>query len=368
MNEKKKILYISNIPTPYRVHFFNGVGNYYDLTVLFERSSAKDRDANWLKSNATSFHSKFMKGIKVRNDKVISFSFFKYIFNKFDLIIIGGYSTPTGILTIFFLKLFNKKFIINADGGFIKQDKSIKEKIKRRLISSAEYWLSTGDMTTKYLVHYGANPLKIYKYSFSSIDNNDFINLSTRIDDKNNNREFLNLDDRKKILFVGQIIHRKGVDLILSIAYNLPDYDFIIVGGSPRKEDTDFINLNKITNVNFINFMDKKMLTRYYRACDLFLLPTREDIWGLVINEAMANGIPVLTTNRCIAGIELLQSEFVISPHRTDSMISMIKNILNDITYQNEIIKSNLSVVQKYTLDQMIEDHKIIFDNILKEL
>ena len=41
-------------------------------------------------------------------------------------------------------------------------------------------------------------------------------------------------------------------------------------------------------------------------ASDLFVLPTREDIWGLVINEAMSFGLPIITTRKCIAGTELI--------------------------------------------------------------
>ena len=43
-------------------------------------------------------------------------------------------------------------------------------------------------------------------------------------------------------------------------------------------------------------------------AADAFVLPTREDIWGLVINEAMAYGLPVVTTDRCNAGLELIKN------------------------------------------------------------
>lgn len=42
-----KLLYITNIPSPYRVDFFNELSKYCDLTVLFERKKADDRDDNW---------------------------------------------------------------------------------------------------------------------------------------------------------------------------------------------------------------------------------------------------------------------------------------------------------------------------------
>ena len=59
--------------------------------------------------------------------------------------------------------------------------------------------------------------------------------------------------------------------------------------------------------MHFIAFQEKEMLEKYYIAADVFILLTRGDVWGLSINEAMANALPVITTDRCIAGIELVE-------------------------------------------------------------
>ena len=45
----------------------------------------------------------------------------------------------------------------------------------------------------------------------------------------------------------------------------------------------------------------------YYQAADMLVFPTREDIWGLVINEAMANGLPTVSTDKCVAALEMIK-------------------------------------------------------------
>ena len=70
----------------------------------------------------------------------------------------------------------------------------------------------------------------------------------------------------------------------------------------------------------------------------MFVLPTREDIWGLVVNEAMAAGTPVITTTNCGAGMEILKNGDggrIVPPEDTDSLASAMQEMLNDaeLTY-----------------------------------
>ena len=74
-------------------------------------------------------------------------------------------------------------------------------------------------------------------------------------------------------------------------------------------------------------------MTDYYRVADLFVLPTREDIWGLVVSEATAVGTPVNTTTNCGAGMEILKNGDggrIVPPEDSDSLaIAMQEMLLN---------------------------------------
>ena len=57
-------------------------------------------------------------------------------------------------------------------------------------------------------------------------------------------------------------------------------------------------------------------------------MPTREDIWGLVINEAMAYGLPIITTDNCLAGLELIKNEengYIIPVNNTELLAQYAK-------------------------------------------
>ena len=66
-----KVLFIANIPSPYRVAFLNKLGELCDLTVLFERKKAKGRSSDWFEEKGTKYNQIFLKTIKYGEDKKI---------------------------------------------------------------------------------------------------------------------------------------------------------------------------------------------------------------------------------------------------------------------------------------------------------
>ena len=100
----------------------------------------------------------------------------------------------------------------------------------------------------------------------------------------------------------------------------------------------------------------KKELSEYYKAADIFVLPTREDIWGLVINEAMAYGLPVVTTNKCVSGVELVKdykNGFIINVDDVKQLAYAINLILSDDILREKMSKESLKTIDKYTIENM---------------
>ena len=85
---------------------------------------------------------------------------------------------------------------------------------------------------------------------------------------------------------------------------NADKYNFICVGGNENELKTKYI----VPSVNFINFLEKEEILKLMVSCDLFVLPTYTDVWGLVIIEALTCLIPVVTTYQCNAGCEFIKN------------------------------------------------------------
>ena len=93
------------------------------------------------------------------------------------------------------------------------------------------------------------------------------------------------------------------------------------------------------------------------------VLPTREDIWGLVINEAMAQGLPVVTTNRCLAGLTLVkngENGYIVPVAGVEALKQAIeKGFEGDNA--SEFGRKSLEKIRNYTIERMAAEHRDIF-------
>ena len=116
--------------------------------------------------------------------------------------------------------------------------------------------------------------------------------------------------------------------------------------------------------------MSKSELKEYYLASDIFVLPTRSDVWGLVINEAMACGLPVITTDRCVAGMDLIkdgENGYVVHVDDVNAFAKKCNLILNDNELKTVMSSNNLEKIRYYTVENMAKIHFDVFNDILKK-
>lgn len=354
----KRVLYITNLPAPYKVEFLNGLGEKVDLTVIFERKTANSRNVKWKYSNTKrNFQEIYLHSKKIGEESSISFEILKYIrSSKYDYILMNGYSSMTSIVAILYMKLKKINYGIVCDGllpGNISKSKMFLKKI---LIGSASFWMSSGSTTSEILQSYGAKSQKIFEYPFSSIKKSEIVFENY---DKKIYKKKIDCHEKRMILYVGQLIYRKGIDVMLEAFKNLDNETRLYIVGGTRSQ-INILRHQCNRQITYIEFKTKEELVDYYKAADTLILPTREDIWGLVVNEAFSFGIPVITTERCGAGLEMIKegyNGFIIPINDPDSLYDKTERILCMLKNQEQsrYIRGNcLKTAEKYTIDNMI--------------
>lgn len=356
-----KTLFLTNLPSPYRVNFFSELSKHCELTVFFEGRRSKDREIifNWNDKNISSFKAVFFNEF-FDEYKVIFPIIKKVIFGDFDKIVISTYNTRTQSLLILLFKILNKKYYFETDGGLIRENESKLNKFfKRLLISNAKSYFSTGVQCDKYLISYGAKPENITRYTFTSLFKKDILKSIISKEEKSKFKTELDIPYEKIVIGVGRFINIKGFEVLIKSSIFLnKKVGVYIIGGNPTEEYLDIKNKLNLSNIHFIDFLLKDELEVWFLAADIFVLPTRGDVWGLVINEAMSKGLPVVTTDKCPAGLDLIMDKECIFP--VDDYVylgKILKKISEDDDYAHKLSFNNLQAIKNKTFENMAIEH-----------
>lgn len=360
----KRILILTNLPTPYKIDFYNELGCYCDLTVVIEARRLKTQTFNWNDDEIKAFRLVYLND-GFLNERKVNFSILKYLKRSFDEIIIAAYYMPTELLALAYLKLMRIPYWFESDGGMINRGESeVARRFKYFMISGAKGYISPSAGTDEYLTYYKADPFRIYRYPFTSLLKGDILSALLSDDEKFDIRKRLGIREKQIVLAVGQFIPRKGFDILIEAAAGMDrGVGFYIVGGQPTDEYLNMQHKLNLPNVHFEGFKTKEELAEYFKCADLFVLPTREDIWGLVINEAMAYGLPVITTKKCVAGVELIDDDrCIVDVEDVDGLRTAMMDIIADDTLRKKLAQKNLTKIKEYTIEKMAEVHSKILN------
>jgi glycosyltransferase involved in cell wall biosynthesis len=360
-----RLLWITNIPSPYRVDFFNELGKSCELTVLFEKSGAADRDSSWLNFACEHFECVVMRGISYSAHSAVCFEVLTHLKSRiYDKIVVTDFSSPTGALAIAYLKATGGQYYLESDGGFPSGSR-LKSWAKRMVIRGADGYFSTSDVGDEYYLAYGAKPNGIFRYPFTSVRESEVLPSPPTAGQRLAAKENLGINQPKMILSVGQFIHRKGYDILLKACASLADDTAVcIVGGEPTQEYRQLVSDLGLATVHFAGFKQRAELSVYYTAADVFVLPTREDIWGLVVNEALAHALPVVTTDRCVAGLELVAGNgcgWIVAAGSVEALEDALRLVLEDTELSGGMQRRALEVAKNYTVERMVQRHVDVF-------
>lgn len=356
-----KVLFLTNVPSPYLVEFFNLLGQKVDLTVIYERKSASDRHESWSKLEFKHFRALFPFSIYVGSENGFCPTIGFYLKKSYDIIIFGNYASPTGALGVLLLKLLKRRYVLYSEGGLAKTGKSIKENFKKRVISHAALYLSGCKPGDDYFIHYGADEKRIKRIPFTTLHHDDIQSIEQYQNDKSALRRAYGIEiDAFIVLTVGRFIPLKSIDTLIAASSAIKHpHQLWIIGDGPLKEDYEKqIKEQQANHIFIYDFMDQTKLRDYYRMSDLFVMPSLTESWGLVIIEAMAQGLPVIATNACVAGLENItngHNGFLFDPKDIGSLTSHIKWIIEHPSERKMMASENIKRVHYHTFENMVD-------------
>lgn len=198
------------------------------------------------------------------------------------------------------------------------------KRLMRRIVARwAKHWISYGRSSTQYLSSLGISRDRILEIQ-NAVDERRFLYES--------NAAVL-LPQRPVVLHVGQLTPRKGVELLLRAAAILQKegvrFSLLLTGSGPEKPAAERLaNELSLRNVFFQPARPPEEMPSVYRSADVLVFPTLEDVWGLVANEAILSGLPVLCSKYAGCAEELLDSECIFDPENTQEFVTKLRKAI----------------------------------------
>ncbi len=358
-----KVLIVFNHPAPYKIRLFNELASFFDLTVFFERKAATDRTPLFYSNDAIRFHVEFIPGLYIGKENHFSLSIIRKLKKQtYDLIIMNGYSTFTEIATIHYLQKKKIPYALYVNGGIVRDESKFKFHFKKSLIEKAFLYFSPCDEVDDYLVHYGATKEAIRHYPYATIFNHEIANIDSLQKEKMRRKNEMGLSSKKIFVSSGQFIERKNNLELLHIWKNVSEnkHLFLIGSGKQAKIYRDFVQDNALRNVEIKSYMKRSELLDFYRGCDAFITLSKEDIYGHMINEALSQGLPVISSDKVVSARHLIKNGvngYLVNYTDSAAVIDAIEKI-GTRDFSLEAIKT----AKQNTLELMVEAHVKILE------
>ena len=338
---------ITNIISPYRIPLFNSIAGKGIINFKVVALAELEDNRNWeVKKDYIKFDYKILPGwhsfiwgkkreVAIHINKGITKILRRY---NPDVVITSGYDSLAYWQAFLYCKIYRKKFILWNGTTLLSVGsiKGIRGLLKNIIIRGANRYIAYGTKAKEYLEYFGAKPNEIYIGS-NTVDMEYF---KSKVVEYTNKDNFIS--ERKKypkylLLYVGQLIRRKGIIQVLKAFDNLSDSEvgLMIVGSGPQeKELKKFCEEKNLNNIFFEGFQQQEMLPKYYALADVFILPSFEEVWGLVVNEALASGLYVLSSKYAGASYDLIKEGWngeIFNPYKLEEIVELIKRVKENI-------------------------------------
>jgi glycosyltransferase involved in cell wall biosynthesis len=361
MSKKIKILLLTNIPAPYRVDGLNYVYNLlnkdkYELEVLFSRPLYHKRNywntgidkAKFAYSFLNKFNSIDIKKLKLFDIGITIKNELKKL--KPDVVIASGFSILS-FLTVRYCKKSGIPYLIGT-GATTHRDRNdklnfLKTPVRKYIINDAKGFFVYGKSAIEYLRKFNVKDDRIY-FTINTVDTTKFLEIGKAR--KYKDKSELNL------LYIGNVNKSKGIKYLLD-AYkylhkisNVKTNLHIVGGGDKLDYFIKYAGKNGLSDVIFTGAVKNTDIYKYYEKSDIFVFPTLDDVFGLVLVEAAASGLPIISSLYAGGSVDVIKENYnglIINPTNIIEFAEKIKKLIEDFNLRQKMSINSLEVIEK---------------------
>lgn len=363
----KRIAFIHEEVDPYRVPFFEKLNRSIDIkATVFYCGKAHPYRGGKLQRGKSSQFSEILPGSQVKIPYLKEeIKFNPIIWRKlsegnFDYIAVGGYYHITMLFAILWALIHSVPYTIISESHLLNPRSKFKSLLKKLLlpfiIKHANFLLPLGKFQAEYLIHYGAKVKDIYCFPNTS-DVDFFTAESSKYRRKKNEiKKQLGIKSKYIVLYVGRLTQEKGLFTLLKafkeIKNSYDDVTLLIIGEGKLRDNLEgFISKKKTGNVRFEGFIENRNLPLYYAIADIFVLPSLDEPWGVVVTEAMACALSLILSDKVGCRGDILRegkNGFCFKNDDSGQLASYIERFLKNPASIEEMGNNSRNIIKKF--------------------
>lgn len=371
-----KTVIIESIITPFEIARFNVINEKLNNNLLVFFQNQSDVGRGWrFNLGGIKFDYKVLPDIPIRMGRRDIFTLHTNYttFSELkkaspNIVISCGWDSLASYMAYLYCKIHNKKFILWAGSTINEQSwrRAVSKPLVKFLVRNSDACIAYGTRAKEYLMHLGAKKERIF-IGWNTVDNSFFETTSPiTAEEKDVLKLKLGIKNRLVILTVGRLVPGKGIDTLLEafscLKKEVNDVSLLIVGSGPEEDSLKRKCVqDNIDDIIFAGFVDYNEMPKYFGISDLFVFPSFIDIWGLVINEAMACGLPVITTEKVGASVDLVKNGingFVIKEKAPSELYDAMRKIVTDNELRLKMAASSRQIISNFNLEHTAEGIK----------
>jgi glycosyltransferase involved in cell wall biosynthesis len=277
---------------------------------------------------------------------------------KPDVVNLTGYYDIASWIILFYCKLLGIKTILSNEstlGDHIRG--GIKEKFKSFIICQFDGYFNFGTRSAEYLITLGAKPEQLLVQR-NCVDNKRLKELF------DNAKRLVISKEQKSFIFIGRLIPFKNLPSFMEAleevnAQVANPWGLIILGEGEQKTELQQRSTGLSYPVTFINGVSWEEIPTYLAQADALVLPSYSEPWGLVVNEAMACGMPVLVSEKCGCAIDLVKegiNGFTFNPTNREDIKRALLEIMNQNLDLNNLGQQSINIIKDYSSENVAKE------------
>lgn len=366
----KKVIIFHNIISPYKILLFNELSEVSGgkIHVVFFAETAGNRDWEIDYSQIKFSYTLLNKGIleNISNIKLVK-QVAIYLSKNRDYIsgiLVGEYIKPAYWYALIWGWMHKKK-----NGCILESQQQdhrriwIKEAVKKKFFLLCDYCLAAGSKHKEYAISLGMNPENISIINGVGGVNHKLYDKSIEcLKNHINMRDYLanecNLPaDKQYFIYVGRFSPEKNLFTLLeayaALNERCPQWALLLVGGGKQLEELkSFIKKRNIQNVYFPGFIQQDRLPYYYMEGSVFVLPSFSETWGLVVDEAIYLGKPVIVSRNCGCVPDIVKNGingWIVDPSSSHELYTAMKEAAENPKLLAEYGKNSKKISNAYS-------------------